>query len=276
MAVEALGNAEAETEELAQRETWESEARLTRGNSVRTSFGEPDWLRHGWDILRASASNLIAEAQNLAAAEPPNVPPVSPEPSEEEEGGRVSPPSESSEKIEPPEDEKARLSEAEPATPPAAPAALAPPLTPPAPEPPPPPTQASLATLAAVVSAARQLQPKPRAPQKKLPPLPPDLPLDSASIVLKEDRNGRVQLLSWSYKQCDGTSATLDQCQQMWEKHTLTRYMLTHENKSSRRGRGPDGAAHTVDAPGEHVEQAFARPASVTDQPRIAPIASRS
>ena len=38
------------------------------------------------------------------------------------------------------------------------------------------------------------------------------------------------------------------------------------------RGRGPKGAAHTVAAPGEHVRQAFARPASVTDQPRVDPI----
>jgi hypothetical protein len=37
------------------------------------------------------------------------------------------------------------------------------------------------------------------------------------------------------------------------------------------RGRGPDGAAHTVAAPGEHVGQAFTRLASVTDQPRVDP-----
>ena len=32
------------------------------------------------------------------------------------------------------------------------------------------------------------------------------------------------------------------------------------------RGRGPEGAAHTVDAPGEHAEQVFTCPASVADQ----------
>jgi hypothetical protein len=37
------------------------------------------------------------------------------------------------------------------------------------------------------------------------------------------------------------------------------------------RGRGSEGAAHTVAAPGGHVGQAFARPASVTDQPRVDP-----
>ena len=37
------------------------------------------------------------------------------------------------------------------------------------------------------------------------------------------------------------------------------------------RGRGPEGAARTVVAPGEHAEQAFTRPAGVTDQPRVDP-----
>ena len=35
------------------------------------------------------------------------------------------------------------------------------------------------------------------------------------------------------------------------------------------RGRGPEGAARTVVAPGEHAEQAFTRPEGVTDQPRV-------
>ena len=42
------------------------------------------------------------------------------------------------------------------------------------------------------------------------------------------------------------------------------------------RGRGPEGVAHTVAAPGEHVGQAFTRPASVTDQPRVDPHRGRS
>ena len=42
------------------------------------------------------------------------------------------------------------------------------------------------------------------------------------------------------------------------------------------RGREPDGAAHTVAAPEEHVGQAFTRPVSVTDQPRVDPHRGRS
>jgi hypothetical protein len=37
------------------------------------------------------------------------------------------------------------------------------------------------------------------------------------------------------------------------------------------RGRGPEGEARTVNAPGKHAEQAFTRPAGVTDQPRVDP-----
>ena len=37
------------------------------------------------------------------------------------------------------------------------------------------------------------------------------------------------------------------------------------------RGPGIRGEARTVNAPGDHAEQAFARPAGVTDQPRVGP-----